>query len=387
MRLSSTPRLILGVVLALGVLFNPGVLLSPGILLNPDVILSGFMATAQDTTQVTETTTPPAETPAPETPASEISSLTFEQMLGLTLGANAEVFTAQAALDSATRGLARVQADPLALRVTLLQAEQAVSSAQQALKTAQLKAQNNAADAFAAAREADSSVTLAEQKLDIAQTEFDANSARIKAGAATNLDVERAQNALASAQRDLAAAQQSRTLAYASLASLLAIPNTFSLEGAVSLGEVPDLETALANLETNSLVTQARQTFELAQAQLAAIDNAFSARSDVDLAKDEVARAETQVQEARRSVEITVQQSYNGVLVAQSRVQSAEAAFATAQADLTAQQTRFDAGSISLLDLKQSQLALVDSESQLEQAKHALANSLRGLELTIMGAQ
>ncbi len=372
MRLFLTLRvsLVLGVVLALGVL-------SPGI----------FMAAAQDTTPVSETTTPPTETPAAETPASEISSLTFEQMLGLAQGANAEVFTAQAALDSATRGLARVQADPLALRVAQLQAEQAVSNAQQALKTAQLKAQNSAADAFAAAREADSSVTLAEHKLDIAQTELEANNARIKAGAATNLDVERAGNALASAQRDLAAAQQSRTLAYASLASLLAIPNTFVLEGSVTVDEVPDLETALANLESNSLVTQARQTYELAQAQLAAIDNAFTARSEVELARDEVKRAETQVQEARRSVEITVQQSYNGVLVAQSQLQGAEAAAVTAWTDFEAQQLRFDSGSISLLDLKQSQFAAADSQSQLELAKHALASSLRVLELTIMGAQ
>jgi outer membrane protein TolC len=105
----------------------------------------------------------------------------------------------------------------------------------------------------------------------------------------------------------------------------------------------------------------------------------------IELARDEVARAETQVQEARRSVELTVQQSYNGVLVAQSQLQGAEATFATAQADLAAQQTRFDAGSISLLDLKGSQLALAEGESQLALAQHSLANSLRGLELTILG--
>jgi outer membrane protein len=362
--------LTLPVVLALGVGLSPGVLFG--------------LSVAQETseTQASETTPPPADAPP-----TEISSLSFEKTLELALGANAEVFTAQGALESASRGLTRVQADPLALRVNQLQAEQAVSSAQLALKTAQLKAQNTAADAFAAAREADSNVTLAEHKLDIAQTELEANNARIKAGAATNLDVERAQNALDGAERDLAAAKQSRTLAYANLASLLALPNSFTLEGTVSMGAVPDLATLLANLETNNLVTQARQSLELAQAQLAAIDNAFTARSEVELARDEVARAEKQAQEARRSVEITVQQSYNGVLVAQSRVQSAEAAFTTAQADLEAQQTRFDAGSISLLDLKQSQLALADSESQLEQANHALASSLRGLELTIMGAQ
>lgn len=339
-------------------------------------VVSFVMVGAQEGTPVSETA-PPAE----------VSSLSFEQMLQLAVNANAEVSTAQATLDSATRALARVQADPLALRVAQLQAEHAVSTAQQALKAAQLKAQNNAADAFAAAREADSNVGLAEQKLDIAQTELEANNARIKAGAATALDVERAQNALANAERDLEAAKQSRTLAYASLASLLGIPNTFSLEGAVALGDVPDLETALASLESNSLVTQARQTYELAQAQLAAIDNAFTARSEVESARDEVKRAETQVQEVRRSAEITVQQSYNAVLVAQSRLQGAEATFATAKSDLAAQQTRFDAGSISLLDLKQSQLALAEGESQLEQAKHALASSLRGLELTILGAQ
>jgi outer membrane protein len=343
------------------------------------VVFSGVgstLVTAQDTT-----------TAATEATASEPSSLTFDQTLELALSASAEVFTAQAALDSATRDLARVQADPLALLVDQLTAQQAVTSTQLALKTAQLKAQNSAADAFAAAREADSSVTLAEQSLDIAQTELEANNARLKAGAATNLDVERAQNALAGAQRDLAAAQQTRTLAYANLASLLGVAPTFTLEGAVTLAEVPDLETTLANLAANGLLMQAKQTLELAQAKLAAVDNAYSARSAVELARDEVARADKQAQEARRSVEITVQQSYNAVLVAQGRLQSAEAAVTTAQSDLGAQQRRFDAGSISLLDLKQSQLALTDSQNLLEQAKHALASSLRGLELTISGAQ
>ncbi len=315
----------------------------------------------------------------------ERESLSYADALTAALQTSAAVNTAQVDLASAERDLGRLKADPLALRIPLLQAEQALTRAQQSLRGAEADARAAVAEAYANALEARSNVALAEKRLAIARTRAEATQIRFEAGAATSLDVADARNVLQSAQRDLGDAQEARTLAYDRLASLLALPGEPSLSDAVPVGAVPTLEDALAELDANSALVAARQGLELAQAQLAAVDNAFSARSDVEAARDAVVNAETQLRETRRSLELGVQQSYNAVVAAQNRAQGAADDLAAAQETLQAQRVRFQAGSISQLELAQSELNVQGAAATLETAQHALAASLRALATTLRG--
>ncbi len=311
--------------------------------------------------------------------------LSFEEALNRAALNNASVATARVDLESATRDLSRVQQDPLSLRIPLLQAQQAVELATLSLEAATLSAQQQAASAYASAKEADTSLQLSQAQEAITATQLEANTIRFNAGAATRLDLERAQNALASAQRDTQDSSQARALAYDNLASLVGLSSNLLLTSTIPVAEVPSLETVLANLDANSNVIRAKQSVELAQANLAAVDNAFSSRSTVDAARDNVSNAETRLADTRRSLDISFRQSYNAVSAAQSRVASATANLSASQSDLNAQQVRFDAGSISLLELEQSKLTLLSANAQLESAQHALAATIRQLELAVKG--
>ena len=109
------------------------------------------------------------------------------------LGAGADVAAAQ-------RNLTRLQADPLALRVPTLQAEQALENAQADLESARLTSRTEATSAYFDALSAESSLEVAEQNLAIQQASVQATQIRLDAGAATDLELLQAQNTLAAAQ-------------------------------------------------------------------------------------------------------------------------------------------------------------------------------------------
>lgn len=314
-------------------------------------------------------------------------SLSFEQILELAERNSASVATANTNYASASRDLSRTQADPLALRIPIMQAEQALQRAQSSLETSKLSARNTAAGAFASAKEADTSLRLSHMNLAISQTTLDATNIRLQAGAATKLELEKAQNGLASALNQLSNAEQNRSLAYDNLRSLIAVAGGFVLSDNVATAEVPSIENVLAGLGQNSQIMNSQHSLSLAEAQLAAVDNAFTARKDIEAAKDQVNNARTGLVETQRSLEINMKQSHNAVLAAQGREQTARANLGTAQSDFNAQNLRFNSGSISPLQLAQSELSLANSQSQLEAAQHALASSLRQLNLAIFGAR
>jgi outer membrane protein len=314
-----------------------------------------------------------------------VRQLGFEEALALASQNSAEVSTAQVDLERAERDLARLRADPLALRIPLLQGEQGLAQAQQALALARLRLENEVASSFAAALEADNTVRLSEMQRDISATQLEATTIRFEAGAATTLDVERARNALSDSERALTDARQSRTLAYDQLGSLLGVAENFELSIMPPVPDLPELSAVLARLPENQQVTAAEQALMLAEAQLAAVDNDFSPRSEIEAAQDAVNNARVRLTEAGRATELLIRQRYNAVLAAQGRLDNAEAAYATAQEDLNAQQVRFEAGSISRLDLEQARLGVVNAETQVTAAQHALTSALRQLELTVRG--
>ena len=323
---------------------------------------------------------------AQDTGAAETSTLAYNEALAAAMTADADVLGARLELASAERALSRIQADPLALRIPVLQAEQAAESARQALRTAELGARSGASSAYAAALEADSDVALAEQRLSLSQTEAEATRIRLEAGAATSLDVDRSENALRDAERTLENARQNRELAYSNLASSLGLSAQPTLSETVPVGEVPPLDEVLAGLDANAQLRSAENALELARAQQAATDNAFSAKSDIDAANDDLESATTFLSEVRRTLELGVRQSYNAVIAAQGQLERTLADLTTARENVGAQQLRFDAGSISRLELGQSQLELSGAEAEAQRAAHALSAALFSLELSVQGA-
>ncbi len=318
-----------------------------------------------------------------DTPA---QPLTLEAALALAPAQDAAVLNARSDLDAAQRADRRQQADPLALRIPRLQAEQAVAAARETLRAAQMAARLRVLRAYHGALEAEDDVALAQVGVDIAQMALEAARIRLDAGAASTLDVDRAENDLADAQRALADASQGRALAYRTLASDLALP-----DGELSLQEPPaparpaGLDAVLGRVDENAGVAAAGRALALARAGLEAVDNPYSARADVESARDRLASAQRSLEDARTGLELRLRQSHNALVAADGRRSGAEAALATAEKDVQAQQVRFTSGSISRLQLAQAQRQRQQAAAQALVARHAVQVAALQLEITVLG--
>ena len=315
--------------------------------------------------------------------------LDLERAASLAVDVAAGVQSALLDLATAERDLARATADPTTLRVTQLQVDHAVARAATALRNAEASARDGAASAYTAALEADDQLALAEAALAIAATTREALAIQFEAGAATRLDVDRAEDDRRAAERDVVDAVAARALAYDRFASLIGADDAdFALERAPEPPPLLDLEAYLVDLPANAQLQAADQQVVLAAAQLAAVDNPLSsAPADVAAARDRVETARLQRAEQERSLALLVRQAHNAARSADARVRAAEAAAASAREEFGVQQVRFEAGSVSALALARTERQAAAQEQALTAARHALHAAIRQLELTLSGAR
>jgi outer membrane protein TolC len=299
---------------------------------------------------------------------------------------NATIITAQSDLAAAQRDVARVKADPLALRLDILQAEQTLASKQEALAQAILSNNFTVSQAFFNALEADESLSTAQKQLEIANATLTAQQIRYQAGAITQIDLSNAQNDAVVAERSVSDAQNARNLAYSQLTSYLGqeppslAPYTVEAPALSSLEDYQN-QASTRNTQLNVL----KRSAELAQVQLQIVDNDFSSRSQIDSALDALSNAQLNLSDYQNSLGLTVESSYNSVISAHASYQNAREAFATATNDLNAQKTRLDAGSISPINYKQSELAFAQKQAALNSSNYQLALSFIRLEQAVLG--
>jgi len=320
----------------------------------------------------------PAQTTSPP-------PLTLARALALGPEASAAVLSSRSQLAAAQRDEARVKADPAALRVDRITAETARLNAERSLEAALAANRVTVANAFVAALEADTALAVAHLDASMQQQTLAAQRARLDAGAATDLDVAKARNVSASAQASVADATTQRTLAYTTLASLIGAPVT-ALNDRVTLPELGSLDDYLQRARRgNAALAAARGSQGLARAQLEAADNDFSSAAQIQDARDSVADAARQLAETERTLELSVRGAYANAMAARAAVQNASSTDAAAQQDLDAARAQLDAGSISPLAFRSSQLTREQAAQALAAARHALVVRIYTLEQAVAG--
>lgn len=303
------------------------------------------------------------------------------------VAAAVDVRTAQLDLDATRREAARVEADPTSLRVALLRARHDVEAAEDALRNARAAARDAGADAFEAALQARDGVAIASTALDIARIEADAARIRLEAGAATENDVARTDDVARAAGRDLADAERRFELALDRLAQAIGRDEApRRLVEPVADPNVPSLTSVLDRTTENASLRAALRAVRLAEAQLAAVDVAFtSARADVEAAEDAVATARLRADDLAESLRLSLRQAHDAVLAADARVASAEEALATADEDVRVAVARFEAGSISQVLLERTRLERLRRRAELHTARIGYADALRSLDAAVLG--
>lgn len=290
------------------------------------------------------------------------------------------------ALDAEERNVSVLQLDPQTLPVDLSAAARDVAAAREALELARARARLGAATAYTGYIEALGAVEQAKLQHQIRAVAVQGTRARFDAGAATELDVLEAGNALADAEATLHERDADLAFARADLANWLGYDAGAVLP--VEAADVPAVASeedllAAATERSGRLLSSAR-AIEAAREQLAVVDNEFSARNQITAAQEAVENAVSAYAATHDAVELALRQAVSALTAAQNRYQSAVTNGEVAAANLTAQQARFAAGSISRLALMESELSWLASEATIAGALHALLLNRLQLEVTLL---
>ena len=291
------------------------------------------------------------------------------------------VVNALLAANDARRGLERTEADPLALRIDRLQAEQAAERTQRDLVVARFDAYAEIGSAYVQAAAAERQLALARSGRDLAARSVEIARIRADRGSATALDVQTAENDLADADGSLAAARQGRDLAFASLGSLLGVnvATVAPLDDALlvqALDDLPDDAELEASLDRSPRFLQALHGLELARVGRDLLDPSFAAQAQIDQADLQVEQAETAVAEARRGLILQARSLRNRVDGALDRWDVARDAARIAAERTELERQRLEAGLISDIAFRQSELQREQAELARAQARHDLLTAL-----------
>jgi outer membrane protein, heavy metal efflux system len=279
--------------------------------------------------------------------------------------------------------LVRVQGDPLALKMDLTKAEQAVALDKAQLEKAYDDALVQIAQAYTGVLEAQASAAVADMGVEVSQASLDIAKIRQANGAGTALDAQNAQVALDNAETGAQTAHQSLAVALANLQSMVGqTPKASDLEPIPDsfLVPVPAVDATIAALPRTPQLLQSQQGLALARLGVSLLDPAYASQSQIEAAKTQLQTTEKLVAEAQRGLEI---QARNLVVQAQSAAQSVSIEqdnLANANKSLGYASDRLRSGLIPKIQYQQAQLDQLKAVLSALKARDAYVIALLQLQ-------
>lgn len=290
-----------------------------------------------------------------------------------------DAVNARLALLNARNDLLRAQGDPLALKMDLVKAQQAVALQRATLHESIADALVDITGAYTGVLEAREGHAIAVEAAALSQTALHIAEIRRANGTGTDLDVQDAQVSLDKATSDAATARKSLTVALNNLQGMIGVNvDAEDLEPVpdAMLVAPPDLDAVEASLAGHPQLLQARQGLELATLGVQMLDPSYASRAQIESARTQLLTTEQLVEEATRGFTL---QARNLLIQAQSAVEAytvERSNLDNAEQRLAFQEDRLRSGLISQVALDQTRL-------QTEQAKLAALRArndvLRGL--------
>lgn len=291
------------------------------------------------------------------------------------------VITAQLELSDSQVSLSRVQADPLAIKPDIVQAQQRSAKAQADYTQTLYQTQSELVKAYTDALEAEAQRNLANQALGLSQQALRIAQIRFDRGGATQLDVKDAENDLAGSQKNFEFAEEGMRLANSNLSSLLGVTDYVLQPMAQDINlPLPTLDQVKAALEGHPTLLQVKQGAEMAQIGLDLLDPSYSSRQQIDNAKLQLGQAQEGVGEARRGLGIQAQNFLNQAQNAFNTRRVELDGLRNAQERLTLERQRLDSGLIPEITYNQTELTTTQAQISYLQAQHGYLNALLNLQ-------
>lgn len=278
-------------------------------------------------------------------------------------------------LQEAQSSLTRTQSDPIALKPELLGAKQRLDMAEASLVSQGLQVRQSLFADLQNLEVLQNQQETQSLSLQVAQLNAQAARAKFKAGAATQLDLNKAENDLEGAEKDLQAAKK----------QLQDAQERFKKR----YGKTPDL-TGDENIKwTSEALQKAMENHPKLLKDAAALENAelqylikssdLSPSIEVQQAKTTLDNAKGTLAETRKELQEGLEDALNQHQSAVDALTAKEKALKLAQSSYSTQNSRFQKGLISKLQLLQAELEVKNAEGAVLQAKNNLGKAAYGV--------
>jgi outer membrane protein TolC len=278
---------------------------------------------------------------------------------------------AQNELQNARQKLARVKSDPLLTKPVLLELTTALELAEARLVASRLEVRRAVFTDVFAWQGAANVLELSNAKQDFAEANQKAAAARFKTGAATMVEVNRA-------EADWRAARSETTSAGAELVAALEVLQSrlgFKPDAKIPTDATPRPSKALLERNLDGALRVIEQKGNLARARLnlEIVDNEYSAAVDIAEARRAVSNTERNLAEARALTRSNLTNRWEGYQSALSVLITREQALGLAMDELKTQNERFARGLVSKLVVLQTRVGLLERQVLLHQSRQRVA--------------
>jgi outer membrane protein TolC len=312
--------------------------------------------------------------------------LTMESAIELGLKQNQSVIDARRNLEDAKQSLLEKEGDPTTLIVALTQARNNLSYAQAQYNYVMLQVTQTVRSNYLSVLEAQNQLNLAKKQLEVASENLKAVKTRRTLGNATDSDVLQAENNVTSAQNAVASAEANLKSATDKL--LLSIgmdTSTPVVLAEPTFKEVKIDIDALKKQAQNNLptVVQAKNSYELAKLQYDLANNEYTPQSQIRSAQLALESAQDSLKQVLDNLDLSINTAYQNVLNALNQVKLQEKNLALARKNLETDNARLKVGTITKLQLMNTESALISAENNYKSSVYNYLKALDALSLAV----
>ncbi|MBB6097532.1 outer membrane protein TolC [Deinobacterium chartae] len=321
---------------------------------------------------------------APLAHAQNAARPTLPEALALAYRQGPDLAKAQTNLQDAQANLRAQTADPSVLIGALTQAQNAAALAEVQLGATRLTVMQNVVNAYLSLYETQQNVALYEAQAALDQRNVQMAEAKLQTRAGTSLDVSRAQNTLNTTRQNLANANAQLGVRASELARLFG--QSSSQITPVAPPAPPELKTSLTTLAQglyNRLpsVVQAQQQVAVGELNVRLYNNDYTPRLQLQTAQADLENARRDLANAQKSATTSLNDAYRSAQDTFKRIAIEQDNVKNAQTTLRQNQTRYQSGVISRLELQTSEVALQSAQYGLTQAVDAYWKALAALSV------
>lgn len=314
--------------------------------------------------------------------AQSASTVNLTGAVNTAIPMDAAVKTAQANLTQAQTANKAALDDPATLVLAKLNAANDLSAAQANLRSAKLNAIKTTIENYTQLLEAQENVNLQTFQVQVFTKAVQIAQVKLGTGNATALDVQNARNSLAGGQQNLAAAQATLNLASQKLATQLGTSSAVRAAGAPTFpklsASLSSLQSGLSNLNT---IVSAKNSVSVAQLQVKLTDNDFTPAQTLQQAQTALANAQRNLASLQQTASQSLASAYQAVQNTTELLKVAQSKEAAAQKQYTQDSARFKSGTISAVELQNTQLTLKQAGYARLQAQNNVLSALATLSL------